>query len=394
HLASTPAGAVPASAVKHWPGTAFATPAPTTAQIHTGVSSGCAACHELNYTWIDMSVYPIAPTTLVSGAQYTGFQTRPGTTATATSVADPAHPASGDCSNCHVGTTAFVGMQMPSNHIPYSSSATCNGCHTSSDYAVIPTLTAIHANAPSTTGNCVQCHGSAAPSFAIPAANFSIVGLPSNHIPTTASCEACHVGAGSSVATLPVVNGSKFSGSLMSHTGITTNCMACHQPAGSATPFVGITAIVGMPATTPVGASSHIPSGTTCEVCHGGSTPTGLVQASATKTAPGTAFATPVPTTTQIHSGVSSGCSACHDSANVWMGVSAYPIMPTTLTAGASYTGFQTRPRTAAGTYNVADPAHPSTGDCSQCHSSTAAFTAVDKPANHIPYATSAQCNA
>ena len=49
----------------------------------------------------------------------------------------------------------------------------------------MPTLANIHANAPSTTSNCAQCHGAAAASFAIPAAGFSIVGLPGNHMPTS-----------------------------------------------------------------------------------------------------------------------------------------------------------------------------------------------------------------
>ncbi|HET6197788.1 MAG TPA: hypothetical protein VFE12_18640, partial [Acetobacteraceae bacterium] len=56
-----------------------------------------------------------------------------------------------------------------------------------------------------------------------------------------------------------------------------------------------------------------------------------------------------------------------------------------TLTAGAQYTGFQTRPRAAAGTYNVADAAHPAAGDCSQCHSGTNYFSAQTKPPGHIP---------
>ena len=103
-------------------------------------------------------------------------------------MADPAHPLTGDCSQCHGSTSAFTAVDMPGNHIPYSPTAQCNSCHTSSDYSVIPTLANIHAYAQSTTNNCVQCHGPAAPTFAIPSANFSIVGLPSNHIPTTASC--------------------------------------------------------------------------------------------------------------------------------------------------------------------------------------------------------------
>jgi hypothetical protein len=394
HLGSVPAGLVPASAVVNPPGSGFATPAPTGAQIHNGVTSGCASCHEASYVWMGMSAYPITPSTLTSGAQYKGFQTRPRLAAGSYNVADPAHPATGDCAQCHSGTVAFTGVDMPANHIPYAAGAQCSACHVGSDYAVLPTLTAIHANAPSTTTNCAQCHGAAAASFAIPAAKFSIVGLPANHIPTSAACESCHVGAGSSIAALPVVNGAKFSGSLMNHAGIATNCASCHVPAGTPASFAGITSIVGMPPTAPVGASSHIPSSTTCEACHLGSLPGGLVAASASKTAPGTGFATPAPTGVQIHSGVSSGCTSCHEAGAVWMGMGAYPISPATFIANALYYGFQTRPRAAAGSFNVADAAHPASGECAQCHSNTLAFSGQDKPSNHIPYSATAQCGA
>jgi hypothetical protein len=388
-------GLIPANATRTAPGTLFATPAPTSPQIHTGITSGCSTCHEGGNVWMGMTAYPISPTVMTTGAQYTGFHTRPRAAASTYSVADPTpHPATGDCSQCHSGTNFFSAQDKPANHIPYLATAACTACHTNPDYAVMPTLANIHANAQSTTNNCAQCHGAAAASFAIPGANFTIVGLPSNHIPTSAACELCHVGTGSSVPTLPVPNGAKFTGSRMSHTGITNNCVACHQPSGSTTTFAGITRIIGLPPTSPMGASSHIPSSTTCETCHLGTLAnvTGLIPASATRTVPGSLFATPAPTTVQIHTGITSGCNACHEGGNVWMGISAYPIAPTVKTNGAQYTGFHTRPRAAASTYSVADANHPLTGDCSQCHSGTNFFSAQDKPANHIPYAATAQC--
>ncbi|MEI6734436.1 MAG: cytochrome c3 family protein, partial [Comamonadaceae bacterium] len=395
HIASLPPGLVAGNASRTAPGSGFATPAPTTTQIHTGITGNCSACHDTNFVWMGMSAYPIAPSTLTTGAQYTGFQTRPKSTAGTYSVADAAHPSAGDCSQCHNGTNYFVGEIKPANHIPTLATAQCTACHTSTDYAVMPTLANIHANAPSTTANCAQCHAAnVVAGFAIPAANFVIVGPPANHIPSSAACETCHVGAGSSVASLPVGNGAKFSNSLMSHTGITNNCESCHGASITGASFAGISKIVVMPPTSPVGASAHIPSSTTCENCHLATTPTGLVAASATKTAPGTAFATPAPTTTQIHTGITGNCSACHDTNFVWMGMSAYPIAPSTLTTGAQYTGFQTRPKSTAGTYSVADAAHPSAGDCSQCHSGTNYFTGQDKPGNHIPTSSTAQCTA
>jgi hypothetical protein len=392
HLATTPTGFVPASATAVAPGTRFATPAPTGVQIHTGVTGGCNTCHEAGLVWMGVSAYPISPTTVSPGAQYRGFQTRPRAAASQYSVADAAHPAGRDCSECHSSTSVFIALDKPANHIPYAASATCDSCHTSGGYQVMPTLTAIHANAQSTTGNCVQCHGAAAASFAIPAANFSIVGMPGNHLPTTTGCEVCHVGAGSSMAALPVVDGAKFSASKMNHVGISTNCVSCHVVSGSTTTFAGVTRIIGMPPTSPAGSGSHIPSSTVCEACHLGTLPVGLMAASATRPTPGSAFATPAPTGAQIHNGITGGCVACHEASMVWMGVNAYPINPTALTSGALYTGFQTRPRTAAGQYNVADPAHPPTGDCIQCHANTTAFSPIDKPANHIPYAATANC--
>ena len=396
HQGSTPAGLLPANATRSAPGSAFATPVPTSGQIHAGVTGGCNACHDTGASWMGMSNYPISPATFVMGGRYTGFHTRPTASASTFSVADPAHPASGDCSQCHSSTSYFDGAVKPANHIPTAATAQCTACHTTGDFSTLPTLANIHANAPSTTSNCAQCHGAAAPSFAIPARGFSVVGLPSNHIPTSASCEACHVGAGSSVPTLPVPNGARFSGSAMSHAGITANCAACHGPGIGASTFAGITGIVAMPPTSPMGAGSHIPSSSSCESCHLGSLAnvSGLIPASTTRTAPGTLFATPLPTSSQIHAGVTSGCAGCHEANYAWMGMSSYPISPTVKTAGALYRGFQTRPNAAGGTFAIADAAHPNSGDCSQCHSSTTAFSAIDKPANHIPTAASAECSA
>jgi hypothetical protein len=385
HLSTLPAGLVNASATANVPGSAFQSPAPTTAQIHTGISSGCSTCHEANFVWMGMAQYPIAPTTLVNGAQYTGFQTRPRAAAGQFNVADAVHPSSGDCGQCHSGTGFFTAQDKPANHIPTAANAQCTACHTSSDFSVMPTLANIHANAPSTTNNCAQCHGAAAPTFAIPAANFTIVGLPGNHLPTSSSCEVCHVGSGSSIGTLPVGNGARFTGSKMSHAGITSNCVACHGPSVSGSTFVGVTRVVVMPPTSPVGPSSHIPSSTTCETCHLQTVPAGLVNASATANVPGSAFLSPAPTTAQIHTGISSACSTCHDSSFVWMGMAQYPIAPTTLVNGAQYTGFQTRPLASAGQFRVADAAHPTTGDCAQCHSGTTFFSAQAKPVGHIP---------
>jgi hypothetical protein len=91
-----------------------------------------------------------------------------------------------------------------------------------------------------------------------------------------------------------------------------------------------------------------------------------------------------------IHNGVTSNCNQCHETNYLWKGVDLYPINPKTVVAGANYNGFHTRPITSPGTlYGVPDNIHPTTGDCSQCHSSTTVFTALAKPAGHMPITTS-----
>ena len=174
-----PTGFITASASKTAPGTGFQSPSPTGPMIHANLVSGCAACHEAGNTWMGMGAYPISPNYLSPGAQYTGFTDAPRAlraAATRSPTRRTRRPAT--ARSAHGNTTAFTGTDIPGNHIPFSPAATCDNCHTSTDYSVIPTLINIHTYAPSTTTNCQQCHGAAAPTFAIPAVGFSIVGLP------------------------------------------------------------------------------------------------------------------------------------------------------------------------------------------------------------------------
>jgi hypothetical protein len=205
---------VPANATKTAPGTAFATPAPTGIQIHTGISGSCNSCHDTNAVWMGVSVYPITPSTLTTGAQYKGFQTRPKTAASTYAVADAAHPTTGDCSQCHTGTTYFSGAVKPTGHIP-------------------------------TNGLCSTCH--------IVAGNFSVTGLASNavlHTGITSGCITCHsAGPGAG----------PFAGC-----ATTTNCTTStltYQP--KVTPL-----LAGGSPTAP-STSTHVPAvGIACEKCH------------------------------------------------------------------------------------------------------------------------------
>ncbi|MEI8299048.1 MAG: hypothetical protein WCH32_13590 [Pseudomonadota bacterium] len=407
HLPSMPSSSVPANSAMTASTSLFGSYLATTMQIHSGLSasSTCQNCHEGGYAWLGMGRYPIAPSTFVVGQQYTGFQTRPGATASTFVVKDAAHPSSGDCGSCHgANFNYFDSSVKPSNHIPYATAATCANCHTAADFSVMPTLSNIHQYAQSRTTNCVQCHGTTqAATYAIPAANFKITtmiaiagGGAVTHLPTAQACELCHVGAGSSVATT-VLDTSKFSGSKFSHSGVTT-CVSCHGPTVSPSSFTGIAKIIVEPPTTPAGAAtSHIPSSTACETCHQGSMPSGLIAASSTALVPGSLFGTTgIPTTTQIHSGITTGCQNCHEGGYAWMGMNKYPISPATLSTNSAtqYIGFQTRPGKAAGTYMILDAAHPVSGDCYTCHGTNVNyFSGQALPTNHIPILTGAACS-
>jgi hypothetical protein len=103
---------------------------------------------------------------------------------------------------------------------------------------------------------------------------------------------------------------------------------------------------------------------------------------------------TPVPTTTMIHSGVTTGCVNCHEANLTWVDMNQYPLSPNAVTGSSStqYTGFDLRPTTAGGTYSLVDAAHPTTGDCSQCHSGFNYFSPQAQPSNHIPTLPGAPC--
>ncbi len=270
--------------------------------------------------------------------------------------------APGSCAMCHNGIRA---QGQSASHI--RTTLSCDQCHVTS--AFVPVRKFDHSVLGGVITTCATCHDGR-----------KATGQPANHIatPDPTLCGSCHIAS-------TQTGFSSFAGGQMDHSGIASGCASCHGPVVTGGTFAGISSIVVMPPTAPAGPGSHVPSSTICESCHLGTVPSGRIAAVATKTAPGTAFATPAPTTAQIHSGITGGCNACHEASNLWMGMAAYPIAPTTLVTGAQYTGFQTRPRSAGGTYNVADGAHPTSGDCSQCHSGTNFFSGDVKPNGHIP---------
>jgi hypothetical protein len=200
--------------------------------IHSGITTGCASCHEANYLWMDVSYYPISPTAVtgLTTTHYIGFQTRPVAAASTYSVADAQHPTSGDCSQCHSGTDYFSAQAEPANHIPTLPGAACATCHTTAgNFAVYTTnLTTLHSQVPTT---CSTCHAdgkgpfAGAPGFAIVQTSTRGLHIPITNVGAPVECSGCHKSVTS------------FTGTIMSHAAIgDTNlsatgdaCDACHE---------------------------------------------------------------------------------------------------------------------------------------------------------------------
>jgi hypothetical protein len=356
---------------------------PGTVMNHTGITSNCASCHETGKTWLGVTMV-----------------TRP------TKAQDPNHPVAGDCSQCHSSTVSFsvdVSGGKPVNHIPTSQA--CSLCHGDpGDYSIYKM------NHAGITNNCTQCHG---PGLSF--ANIVPKEPPATHIPTTTACETCHA----------ATNFTAFGpGTVMNHTGITSNCASCHETGktwygvtmvdrptaaqdashpktgdcsqchSSTTSFSVVTA--GKPA-------NHIPTTQACTLCHSNAgnyaiynmNHAGITNNCALCHGAGLSFANIVPKeqpashipvpgmacenchspanfgafgpgTAMSHAGITGNCASCHETGLTWYGVTMVD-----------------RPTKAQ------DANHPATGECSNCHSSTASFssgiTGGNKPSNHIP---------
>jgi hypothetical protein len=366
---------------------------------HAGITAGCDQCHETGMTWYGVTMVD-----------------RP------TKAEDPGHPATGDCAQCHQGTNPgdFGKVGLPAGHIP--TTAPCSQCHTQLPDTSKYTMGATgHAGI---TSNCAQCHASGL-SF-LNMAPPTLKQPPPNHLPFgQIPCESCHSNA----------NFTTFAGTQMNHAGITSGCQSCHETGMT---WFGVTMVdrptAAQDAAHPSAAqypdcstchtgtnvgdfnknakpANHLPTTAPCQQCHtampdfsqyvmGAQGHAGIAGNCALCHASGLSFANMAPPTlkqppanhlpvagkaceachapsnfttfagTQMnHAGITSGCAQCHETGMTWFGVTMVD-----------------RPTAAQ------DPAHPTTGDCSQCHQGTNVgdFAKYAKPVNHIP--TSAPC--
>jgi hypothetical protein len=281
------------------------------------------------------------------------------------------------CDQCHTtGSFSSQFMTFPNGHIP--TTLACQACH-SAGYGVGLTQM-VHTGI---TGNCTSCHAADAPATAPlqftmsygTAGGTAVVVKPTSqnyHLPTSAppthfttsfSCNQCHTTP--SAPMLATAAAAGFAGGVMNHTGITNGCATCH--ADGSGPFIGLT---GSALVTLNSRGPHIPiNDTACENCHKSTTvPGGFA---------GTAM---------VHTGLNglSSCSACHENNPTDLG---YVGLSQTLVVRPPTSGSQPNPVT------IVDAAHPTTGECSQCHTSTTTFkTNIAKPSNHIPLTSTTGC--
>ncbi|HVO06892.1 MAG TPA: cytochrome c3 family protein [Burkholderiaceae bacterium] len=157
--------------------------------------------------------------------------------------------------------------------------------------------------------------------------NVQAQGKGPGHIETSLECNLCHSTIG-------------WAGAVFNHTNVTSGCSSCHNGVGA----------TGPPAThIPTGLSPNQadPGNAPCEACH---TPTNYI------TFAGTAMNHPAVVPPLL-------CADCHEKGMSFYGVSIV-----------------TRPVTVNGV------AHPTTGECGNCHTSTVSFAIGNlQPAGHIP---------
>jgi hypothetical protein len=240
--------------------------------------------------------------------------------------------------------------------------AGCASCHETAPYQgmIASTATLAGDSRPQAldpihpaTGDCGSCH-TTTPTFG---GDLTSSSKPANHIPTTAPCAQCHT-TSSNYAAYSVTG---------THQGVTT-CVNCHGSTVNTT-FANVTIVTTTATHIPIGSLDCNGAG-----CHSTANvnPGGFLIGAASITSPTLSAAGH----TTIVAAVAA-CQTCHETAP-YQGM----IASTTTVAGDS------RPSATL------DAAHPTTGDCGGCHTTSPLFNnnvvTGTKPANHIP--TSAPC--
>jgi hypothetical protein len=295
--------------------------------LHTGITSGCIACHGapnaaapvfyLNYTPKDAVLNPVhIPTaaTPCESCHAVSFTSFSGTTMSAAKHTAMFAHIGGTCDACHNAVTpalSFYGVTnlttRPSNHSSGSKKTSdCSSCHNPNNWnggaatrtpvvktAARSTVSAV-ATAPAATASVATASVATAPvapapagsaktaaAFALPLSHAGVTahcaschngtlaaGKPPLHLPSNASCENCHATA----AWLPA---------RVEHRGISAACASCHNGVhASGKPLKHVQtakdcgACHGVLAWT-AATFDHLGVGGTCSSCHNGMLATG-----------------------------------------------------------------------------------------------------------------------
>jgi hypothetical protein len=243
-----PAGHMPnpgnqACAVCHTAAPANYTTLAANSVLHTGITTGCAACHggTTALTW------------------YNSFTPKD-------AVLTPPHIsylAGTDCGTCHASSTFAAGGFGPMNMTQATHSVvmtSCVTCHESGKSFYMGSASpglqgrpADHTSGQMVAPNdCSSCHTTA---------NWNSTALPAGHMPNPANnaCSVCHKSAPADYST------TTLAANAVLHTGITSGCITCHGAPSAPQPVFYLNYTPKDAVLAPV----HIPTSTTaCEACH------------------------------------------------------------------------------------------------------------------------------
>src|SRR5882757_4355652 len=272
-------------------------PTNMSAAKHAFVPGTCNTCHEAG-----LNFYLGASTPLLQG--------RPANHLTSGN----AQQASGDCSACH-NTTDWTTTALPAGHMPNPGNQACTVCHTAAptNYTTLASIAVLHTGISS---GCAQCHGATTaltwynnftPKDAV---------LTPPHIPSLSGtdCGSCH-------APNYVTGGfGPMNMTQAKHAFVPTMCITCHEAGLSFYMGAASPGLQGRPANHN---SGQMVAPNDCSGCHttanwnSGSMPAGHMPNPANQACSVCHTAAPANYTTLaanavLHTGISSGCIACH----------------------------------------------------------------------------------
>jgi predicted CXXCH cytochrome family protein len=342
---------------------------PATRVDHLQVSGTCLSCHNNSLVISTGTVAGKTPTHVASDNScqncHTTIAWRP---------ANFTHNGiTGNCVSCHNGTTA---TGKTSTHI--TSSNTCESCH-----SVVTWKPSTRVDHTQVTGTCLSCHNNA-----LVISTGVVQGKTTTHVPADNNCQNCHTTlawrpatafshAGITSGCVSCHNGATATGKNPTHIATTNLCENCH----TTTAF------------RPALRTDHTQVTGTCVSCHSGtvSISTGLIPGKSTAHIATSNSCQSCHTTNawtpatvdhaQIPLAQQGSCITCHNGTKA----SGKPgtHIPTTAECGSCHTTLAWKPATFSHT--------GITTGCSSCHDGVKATGKQDAPAPH--FVTTRDCN-